>query len=151
MKRLLGCLLLILLGTTLLLYSCKENDMGTNEIDWEELKKYTTTIDNSIDFSYNPRTKITTKKFNGLTTVTGFEIAFPGTILHQNQDEYYTVYSLKKNKLAYVVFHYSAYTGVTFYLNYIIEYPYASEEDRQKLWFLLEKDLPENIMKNSGS
>jgi hypothetical protein len=91
------------------------------------------------------------KSFDGFMTITDFNSTFPIKAVRKNQDEYYTVYSLKKNKLAYVVFRYSAYTGVTFYLNYIIEYPYASEENKQKLWFLLEKDLPENIMKNSGS
>ena len=102
-------------------------------------------FDNNIIFVYDSKTDLTIKSFDGLSTITDLNITCPMQAIHQNGDYYYTVYSLKENKLAYVLFQFSPYSGVAFYIKDIIVYP--SENANEQLLFLLGKDLPTNILK----
>jgi hypothetical protein len=48
-----------------------------------------------------------------------------------------------------VIIEFSPNTGVTYWAEEFVEYPYSSPEQEQKMWFLLPQDLPENILGNS--
>jgi hypothetical protein len=77
------------------------------------------------------------------------ERAYPIATAHINHDTLYMVYSLKDGKLAYVIISFLPYTGISYLVTDIVEYPYTSPEQELKMWFLLPKDLPENILGNS--
>jgi len=74
-----------------------------------------------------------------------FTILFPTEAIRNNKGEYYTVYRLKDGKLAYVRFVYHSETGVGWYFGEVIGYP--SKGADEKLSFVLEKDLPQHILK----
>ena len=99
---------------------------------------------NEILFFYDGDSQPTMDSFYEMSTMSDLNLTYPMTAVRENDGEYYTVYSLKDRKLAYVIFQYSPYTGVTFYLKDIVEYPYTTPE--QELPFLLEQDLPEKIL-----
>lgn len=134
MKKLL--ILFVALGVLCMFNSCKMPIINNNG---------ETTISNDILFSYDSRSKLSIESFKGLSTMTDLELTYPIKAVRQNGKEYYTVYSLKDRKLAYVVFQHSPDTGVNFYIKDIVEYPSVNADS--KLSILLEKDLPINILK----
>jgi hypothetical protein len=112
-------------------------------------------LDNSIPFIYDTQSELTVDRFYVLTppgvamALSQLEGAYPIATAHENQNVLYTVYSLKDGKLAYVIIIYFPNTGTGYYVKDIVEYPYTSPEQEQKMWFLLPQDLPENILGNS--
>jgi len=111
-------------------------------------------LDNSIPFEYDIQSEITINSFYEITP--GYTLAlsqlgrrYPITTAHVNHNVLYTVYSLKDGRLAYVIIEFSPNTGVTYWAEDFVEYPYSSPEQEQKMWFLLPQDLPENILGSS--
>jgi len=104
-------------------------------------------FDNEVPFVYDEYSKLTMDSFSGMTTMTELIVKYPMGSIRENEGKYYTVYSLKDKKLAYVIFFYSPDTGITFFINDIVEYPYSSSVQKEELYFLLPQDLPEEILK----
>ena len=140
MKSLKVVLIIFLIGGMVLLSSCNNKSEPHNKKGDELI------FSNDIVYSYDSNSKMTMKSFKGLHTITDLQNTFPIIAVRENASEYYTVYSLSENRLAYVWFKFSPDTGTTFFIKSIIEYPYTSVESEQKLSFLLEKDLPQNIL-----
>jgi hypothetical protein len=130
-------MIIITIGGIVLLNSC----------NIEKQKNTVPVFDNETTFVYDEKSKLTMDSFDGITTMTELNIKYPMESVRQNGEEYYTVYSLKDKKLAYVIFLCSPNTGVTFLIKEIVEYSYSSPEQEQKLLFLLPQDLPKNILK----
>jgi len=141
-----------------MLTSCSTNEHSTANVDpvisqqtsaepgSSELREYKPIFSNDVLFVYDDQSNITIDGFSRLSTLTDFHLCYPMTAIHKNEGEYYTVYSLESGGLAYVMFRYSPNTGVDFYLSGIVEYPFTSSEQEQKLWFLLPQDRPEVII-----
>jgi len=130
-------MIIIIIGEVVLLNSCNTEKLTNKE----------PAFGNETPFVYDELSKLTMDSFDGMTTMTELSIKYSMAEIRENDGEYYTVYSLKGNKLAYVIFLYSSNTGVTFFIKDIVEYPYSSLEQAQALSFLLPQDLPENILK----
>lgn len=126
----------VALGVLCMFNSCKKPVESKNE---------DSIFNNDILFSYDSQSQLSMDSFKGLSTMTDLNLTYPIKAVRQNGEEYYTIYSLKDRKLAYVVFQNSLNTGVNFYIKNIVEYP--SDNADNKLCFLLEKDLPKNILK----
>ena len=129
-------------------------------------------FDNDTPFCYNKDSRLTIASFADLRTMADLNHAYPMMAVRKNEkgrpysddtyteqnkknyyNVYYTVYSLKDDKLAYVEFLNDDYTGRRFdgYLvRDITEYPYTSPEQEQKMSFLLPQDQPEKILKRAG-
>lgn len=146
--------LMIMMGGIFVLTACnsaEEKDINKNstenvktKYDIHNEKKPSDYFSNDILFTYHPDTNLTIESFDDFTTLTELKIEVGVEAIRQNNDNFYTVYSLKDNQLAYVVLWYSLYTGVDFYIDNILVYPADNVEEN--LPFLLEKDLPENIL-----
>jgi len=105
-----------------------------------------TLFSNERRFIYDRRSDMTIDSFNGLSTKTDLLDKFSITAIRENEGEFYTVYSLKARELAYVIFYHRSDTGEDFHIADIVEYPFSSPEEEQKLWFLLSQDQPEMIL-----
>jgi hypothetical protein len=108
--------------------------------------RYRPVYSNDIPIMFDEQSELTYDDFYGIGPITELNIRYPITAVRENEDMYYTVYSLQGGELAYVVFAYRMDTGIDFFIDKIIVYPYSSPEQEQELWFLLPQDLPEVIL-----
>lgn len=129
--------------------SCKNNESKTydhsNNSTTSSSGSSNITFNNNIKFAYEHSSTLDINSFKGLSTITDLNISYPIFSVRQNKDQYYTIYSLKDNKLCYVLFEDSQNTGVDFYIKEIIEYPFKNNDNEKLFNFLLDQDLPENI------
>lgn len=151
MKLKIVYLIIIVLGGVLALASCtsaEENEVNTSSTEKFETKYNTLDnaylLNNPVLFTYHTDTTLTIESFDNFTTLADLKVKLGVEAIRENNGNYYTVYSLKDNKLAYVVFWYSLYTGVDFYIDNILVYP--TDDVESELPFLLEKDLPDRIL-----
>jgi hypothetical protein len=144
-----------MMGGCIMLHACHSGQTGVigsklmetlGSVSGTGKPYYGTIYSNEIPFVYDEQSELTVDCLMGLATIAEFELTYPFTALRVNEGVHYTVYSLRDGELAYVVFTYSPYTGVTLYLDHIIVYPFSSPEQEQELWFLLPQDLPEAIL-----
>ena len=120
----------LMMGGIFFLTACnstEEKDIKTNstenvktKYDIQNEKKPSDYFSNDTLFTYHPDTNLTIESFNDFTTLTELKIEVGVEAIRQNNDNFYTVYSLKNNQLAYVVLWYSLYTGVDFYIDNIL-------------------------------
>lgn len=144
MKILKVIVVIILIGVVNMFASCNsKRDQTSNSVIQNNNNNIL--FSNDSLFTYDSNTNLTLSSFDDISTITDLNLTFPITSVRENGDVYYTVYSLKNKKLAYIVFEYNPNTGVDFYLKDVIEYP--SDNSNEKLRFVLEKDLPEKILK----
>jgi hypothetical protein len=117
----------------------------TNEVDENYVKSEKGILfDNSISFEYNNASTLTHEDFKNISTMTDLHNKFPIFSVRNNNEQYYTIYNGNGNTLYYVIFMYSPNTGVNFFLEDVIEYTLNDNQD--KLNFVLEKDMPSNIL-----
>jgi hypothetical protein len=107
---------------------------------------YRPVVNNEVQFVYDEQSELTRCSFDGLAIMWDLHARHPIAVLRDSEDICYTIYSLQGGELAYVVFAYRMDTGIDFYIDKIIVYPYSSPEQEQELWFLLPQDLPEAIL-----
>jgi hypothetical protein len=96
MKHLRKLLIIVFIGMSLILCSCKGENMSNGEIDWS---KYIIPFDNSIDFVYDNCSRLTIKSFGGLTALAYLNGKYPVVSVHSNNGIYYTVVQIQQSKL----------------------------------------------------
>jgi hypothetical protein len=93
---------------------------------------------------YDDQSELVIEDFEGITTMSNLNIMYRITMVRKNGDNFYTVYSLKDRKLAYIKIIFRPETGTGFYVTDKIESQSGATDG--KLEFVLEQDRPENIL-----
>ena len=104
-------------------------------------------VRNDVIYTYDGETTMETDAFSKIDSVSKLFGKCGSNIVHSNNGIYYTVYSLKDNRLCYVFFEYDEENGTDMRRLEFLEYPNADNEKKIKSR-VLSKDYPENIIKN---
>jgi len=128
----------------------QENLVSPKGFNREDYPGWPEVFNNDVAFTFRQTIDMTIEEFTGYVereapSASDITILFPTEAIRNNKSEYYTVYRLEDGKLAYVRFVYRPETGVGWYFGEVIGYP--SKAANKKLNFVLEKDLPQNILK----
>lgn len=102
-------------------------------------------VRNDVAYTYDNETTME-NSFSKIDSVSSLFEKCGSNIVHENNGIYYTVYSLKGNKLCYVFFEYDEKTGKDMRKLEFLEYPNADNEKKIKSR-VLSQDYPENIIK----
>lgn len=167
--------LLIIISAMILFTSCNNSDIEVREninttVDTAEetdttqtpISKYKKTLtqemynfnayffdfDNNVDFIYDENSTLEVEDLNRFEAIGTLEWVHPWFAIRKNKGRIYTIYSLSGGRLYYLEIQHSMDTGLRFYANNRVVYPFEDEEEKFIYDFLLEKDYPENIMKS---
>ena len=116
---------------------------GYEEVKW---KKAT---GNYGDYEYDERSELTVEDLKGVFGYRELKGRKKVKFVRENKKHYYTIYSLKGKRLAYLEFsEMNGYPKGSVYVKGIYEYPYKGKEEEKYIkTMVLEKDLPERILK----
>lgn len=143
----------LMIGGLMIMFSSCGNSDNDSQAEVTSANTTSNTIDsrysenNDIAFNYDTNASLSIEDFDNISVVSSLYNKYPYFALRNNNNQYYTIYSLSNSRLCYVIIDYLPDTGITFAVKDYIEYPFKSESDSYIYDFLLKKDYPENLLK----
>lgn len=106
---------------------------------------YTPIIENEYQFTYDTNSEYSKADFENLGVYSALAMEFGPFVFHQNADSIYTVLSLRQNGLCYVFIEYIEGTGISWYIQDVIEFP-SNTVDQDFYSRILVSDYPNEIL-----